>query len=263
MKLKTLLTIGLCASLGTGFAAARIWTSADGNKTFAGEFESYDADTNKITVVKQGGRSMTFALGIVSDADQAWVKEQPSIQDKAAAAEQEEAFASSDLGKSLKKMQIVEGKRFAKYAYEAPPKYFILYYSASWNPACVKFTPALIQFYNDQRAAGANFEIVLVGDDDSEEEMRAHMADTKMPWPALRFADKGTEGLEFITQAAGRGVPCLAAMDSRGLILVHSYKRRKDYLGVEEPLKEFTKLLEEATAKRENKGGAAAEEGAK
>lgn len=141
--------------------------------------------------------------------------------------------------------------------------YFLLYYSASWNPACVKFTPALIQFYNDQRAAGANFEIVLVGDDDSEEEMRAHMADTKMPWPALRFADKGTEGLEFITQAAGRGVPCLAAMDSRGLILVHSYKRRKDYLGVEKPLKEFTELLEEATAKRKNKGGAAAEEGAK
>jgi thiol-disulfide isomerase/thioredoxin len=141
--------------------------------------------------------------------------------------------------------------------------YFLLFYSASWNPACVKFTPALIQFYNDQKAAGANFEIILVGADDSEDEMKAHMTDTKMPWPALRFADKGSEGLEFITQAAGRGVPCLAAMDSRGLILVHSYKRRKDYLGVEEPLKEFTKLLDEAMEKQKNKGGEAAEEGAK
>ena len=131
MKFKTLLTIGLCAGLGTGLAAGRSWTSADGSKTFEGEFESYDEDANKVTVNK-GGRSMTFSLSILSDADQAWVKEQPSVQDKAAEAEQQEAFANSDLGKSLKKMQIVDGKRFAKYEYESPPKYFILYYSASW-----------------------------------------------------------------------------------------------------------------------------------
>ncbi len=128
--------------------------------------------------------------------------------------------------------------------------HFLLFYSAAWNPACIKFTPALIQFYNERLAAGANFEIIFVSADDNEEAMRQHMADTKMPWPALRFTDKEAKGMEFVNAAAGRGVPCLVALDSRGLILVHSYKRRKEYLGVENPLKEFDELLDMAATKK-------------
>lgn len=150
----------------------------------------------------------------------------------------------------------------ALVAHELDPErtidHFLLFYSAAWNPACVKFTPALVQFYNEQKAAGANFEIIFVSGDDSEEEMRQHMADTKMPWPALRFTDKGAAAVEFVNAAAGRGVPCLAALDSRGLILVHSYKRRKDYLGVENPLKEFGELLDKMAVERRG----AAEDGA-
>lgn len=131
MKLTTLLTIGLCAGLGSGFAAARTWTSADGAKTFEGDFESYDAVANKVTVTK-AGRAMTFSLSIVSDDDQAWIKEQPSKQDLDAAAEGLTEFNESDLGKTLGKMQRLEGKSFKKYEYESAPKYFILYYSGSW-----------------------------------------------------------------------------------------------------------------------------------
>ncbi len=154
------------------------------------------------------------------------------------------------------KLVRLEGGEFADHKLnpEQAIDYFLLYFSAGWNPACVKFTPALVKFYNEQKAAGANFEIVLVSADDSEAEMKRYMAEADMPWPALRFADRGGEGLEFVDAAAGRGVPCLAVLDSRGLILAHSYRRRKEYLGAEEPLAEFAKLLEEAAAKREAAG---------
>jgi len=119
--------------------------------------------------------------------------------------------------------------------------HFLLYFSAGWSPGCKKFTPALVKFYRDAKAAGANFEIVFVSRDDSEGEMLKYIADQKMPWPALRFG--ALNELDFVKQAAGRGIPCLAALDSRGLILAHSYKQRKNYIGVETPLGEFAKLI--------------------
>jgi len=119
--------------------------------------------------------------------------------------------------------------------------HFLLYFSAGWSPGCKKFTPALVKFYRDAKAAGANFEIVFVSRDDSEGEMLQYIEDQKMPWPALRF--DALNELDFVKQAAGRGIPCLAALDSRGLILAHSYKQRKNYIGVETPLGEFAKLI--------------------
>lgn len=119
--------------------------------------------------------------------------------------------------------------------------HILLYFSAGWSPNCKKFTPALVKFYTDAKAAGANFEIVFVSFDDSEQDMKQYMRDQKMPWPALRF--NSHKELDFINQAAGRGVPCLAALDSRGLILAHSYRQQKNYIGVEIPLREFAKLI--------------------
>ena len=170
---------------------------------------------------------------------------------------------------------------------ETAIEHFLLFYTAGWSPSSQKFAPALVRFYEEQKAAGASFEVVMVSVDDSEKEMLAHMKDIKMPWPAVRFGsvevgasapqDESDENededqpapppnpLEFIEQAAGRGVPCVVVMDSRGLILAHSYKRRKEYLGAEEPLEEFSKLLAQAAEKRaareaEAKGGEGAEE---
>ena len=125
MKAKTLLAIGLCAGLGTGLVAGRTWTSATGSNTFEGDFKSFDAISGKVTVTKTNGRSMTFSLDILSEADQTWVKEQPS-------AASNEAFMDSEIGKSLKELKILEGRTFKKYAYEEAPEYFILYFSASW-----------------------------------------------------------------------------------------------------------------------------------
>ena len=124
MKFNTLLTIGLCVGLGSGLLSGRTWTSADGGKTFEGEFQSFDADTNKVTVTKNG-RPMTFSIDIISENDQAWVKQQPSKQEIA-------DFEESELGKSLTKAKIMEDNQYVDFSYEKPPKYFLLYYTASW-----------------------------------------------------------------------------------------------------------------------------------
>jgi len=132
MKMKLLFSLGLCALLGTGLLPARTWTSADGTKTFVGDFKSYDSDGDKVTVTMRNGRSMTFSIDKLSESDQEWVKEQPSEQDLAAATEAREAFGDSDLGKALKDLQILDGRRFKDHSYENPPEYFILYFTASW-----------------------------------------------------------------------------------------------------------------------------------
>lgn len=131
MKFNTLLTIGLCAGLGSGLLSGRTWTSTDGSKTFEGEFQSWDEDTSKVTVTKNG-RPMTFSIDIISEDDQAWVKQQPSQQDLEAQAEAAAEFGESDLGKSLAKAKIMEENKFVDFTFEDPPKYFLLYYTASW-----------------------------------------------------------------------------------------------------------------------------------
>ena len=125
---------------------------------------------------------------------------------------------------------------------ETAVDHFLFYYSGGWNPGCRKFTPALVKFYEEQKAAGTKFEVIFVSKDDSEEDMRKYMVESKMPWPAIRFSE--IEELEFVGEAAGRGVPCIAVLDSHGLIMIHSYRRKKEYLGAEKPLAEFAKMLE-------------------
>ena len=129
MKATTLLTIGLCAALGSGALSARTWTSADGTKTFVGDFKSYDDAAAQVTVTMQNGRTMSFSLDKLSEDDQAWVKEQPAAGGNAGDLTE---FNESDLGKALKDLKILEERRFVKHAYETPPQYFILYFSASW-----------------------------------------------------------------------------------------------------------------------------------
>ena len=148
------------------------------------------------------------------------------------------------VAKSLaEKLVKIESDNFVPFALD-PEKaidHFLLFFSASWSPTCKKFTPVLTKFYNDAKAAGANFEIVFVSFDESERAMREYMMEQQMPWPALRF--NALDEVDFIKQASGRGVPCLAALDSHGLVLAHSYRQRKKYIGVEIPLGDFAKLI--------------------
>lgn len=130
MKKLILSTTCLLATLG--FAEVRTWTSAtDSTKTFEAEFKSSDGKT---VSVLRNRRIQKFKLELLSDADQEWIKAEAAKGDEAIGTSglSVEEFAGTNLGKSLKKVQKLNGKKYKKTALEEVPKFFILYYSASW-----------------------------------------------------------------------------------------------------------------------------------
>lgn len=67
-------------------------------------------------------------------------------------------------------------------------KYIGLYFSASWCPPCRRFTPKLVQCFNNLRRMGKPFEIVLVSSDRSPDDYKRYL--DNMPWLALPFAER-------------------------------------------------------------------------
>ena len=64
-----------------------------------------------------------------------------------------------------------------------------LYYSASWCPPCKAFTPELVNFHNELKKRKAQFEVVFLSFDKSEEEMMEYMEELHGNWFALPFGD--------------------------------------------------------------------------
>jgi hypothetical protein len=126
---KTILSILLPAFLASP-GLARVWTSADGSKTFEGDFISCD---DKTVTVKRGFKEMTFKIELLSEADQKWAKEEQARLEAVEANREAAAdFAESDFGKALKKLSKLEGGKFVDHEITEPPKFFLLYFSASW-----------------------------------------------------------------------------------------------------------------------------------
>lgn len=131
---KSLLILLAAGLLPVCSAQARTWTSADGSKTFEADFKSYNAESKKLTVLR-AGRSSTFKLDILSEADREWVEKR--LEELAAEDEAKATVGSIDdqiIGKKLKKgvLSKLEGKRFKSKELETVPEYYIVYFSASW-----------------------------------------------------------------------------------------------------------------------------------
>ena len=115
--------LGFVLLTPVAIAEARTWTSADGSKSFEADYLSSSSDSVRL---RRKGKAIDVSFEHLSEADLSW------IRDTVAAAESLEKFTTSSFGKSLKKLQKLKGKRFTRYQIETPPKYFILYFSASW-----------------------------------------------------------------------------------------------------------------------------------
>jgi hypothetical protein len=128
MKKISLATLGALLLAGPGLS--RVWTNSDGTKTFEGDFVSC---TEKTVTVKRGRREMTFKMELLSPDDQKWAKgEQLRLETEKANEGAAEEFQKSKFGKALSKVHKLEGKKFVDHEITAPPKYFLLYVSASW-----------------------------------------------------------------------------------------------------------------------------------
>lgn len=115
--------LGFVLLTPVAIAEARTWTSADGSKSFEADYLSSSSDSVRL---RRKGKAIDVSFEHLSEADLSW------IRDTVAAAESLEKFTTSSFGKSLKKLQKLKGKRFTRYQMETPPKYFILYFPASW-----------------------------------------------------------------------------------------------------------------------------------
>ena len=128
MKVNFLAT--LTTALLLGGAQGRVWTNVDGSKTFEADFISTDGKT---VTVKRGVRQMTFKIDLLSKKDQEWAKEAEKKRVQAEANKvAAEKFENSDFGKAVSKLCKFDGTKFSDHALESPPKFFLLYFSASW-----------------------------------------------------------------------------------------------------------------------------------
>ena len=137
MNHKILFAATCLALLGQGPLAGRTWTSADGSKTFEGVLRALNENAKTVTVLMTGDKLVTFAIGLLSDKDRTFLKEEGAKiilagnTDKGVG----ETLQDQKIGKNLIKEGIlskIEGEAFAGYQLTKTPEYYIIYFSASW-----------------------------------------------------------------------------------------------------------------------------------
>ena len=119
-------------------------------------------------------------------------------------------------------------------------KLFALYFSASWCGPCRRFTPQLVEFYQQAAQTHPELEIVFISADRSPAAMANYMRQDGMTWPALSFERKEQE--TELTRYAGSGIPDLVLLDSGGQVLSDSYQG-KNYVGPQKVLADLNRLL--------------------
>ncbi|XP_020228433.1 probable nucleoredoxin 1 [Cajanus cajan] len=90
-----------------------------------------------------------------------------------------------------------------------------LYFSASWCGPCRRFSPTLVEVYNEVAPKG-DFEVIFVTADEDDESFSSYFS--KMPWLAIPFSDSETRSrLEELFHV--RGIPHLALLDGTGKVV--------------------------------------------
>lgn len=238
MKTTYLVTALLLIVATVCSADIRTWTDTQG-RSMEAKFLRVDGD--KVSFQKPDGMRYGFPLAQLSQADKDYIKslnESDSNAGSGAATALEESELAEWLDKNL---VAVNGKKVARLGESHLPQaeYIAIYYSASWCPPCRKFTPVLVDFYNEKRAKHDNFELVYVSSDRAEEAQEKYMLDYKMPWPAVKFSKAKDK---MAKQYSGSGIPCLVLLDRQGNVLKHSYVDGK-YVGPTVVMNELGKLL--------------------
>ena len=120
--------------------------------------------------------------------------------------------------------------------------YYAIYYSAHWCPPCRKFTPKLVDFYNEAIGHHDNIEVIFVSSDQNEDKMEGYMKKAGMRWLALDFDKKDNKSSKKLTGYVGRGIPHLVVVDKNGKVLLDSVVDG-EYVGPYKVLEDFIDLL--------------------
>ncbi|CAK9158176.1 unnamed protein product [Ilex paraguariensis] len=90
-----------------------------------------------------------------------------------------------------------------------------IYFSASWCGPCQRFTPNLVEVYNELLPKG-DFEIVFASADEDDDSFDKYFS--KMPWLAVPFSDSDTRRRLDGTFSV-MGIPHLVILDGNGKVL--------------------------------------------
>jgi nucleoredoxin len=131
------------------------------------------------------------------------------------------------------------------YSDLAEKKIYGLYFSAHWCGPCRKFTPKLVDYYNQVVKDHPEFEIIFVSSDKSADAMATYMREAGMPWAAIEFTK--VANVPSLQKYAGKGIPDLVIVDATGKVLADSFVRGK-YVGPERVLEDLNNILAQAAS---------------
>ncbi|MFT3990786.1 MAG: thioredoxin-like domain-containing protein [Luteolibacter sp.] len=226
--MKNLPCLLLLLSLGSSQAALETWTNREGKSIqldLTGVQTTPDGSVGEFKTA--GGQVVKVKASDLSEADAKRLSEwKPPV------ASPFDAWFEKDLVK-------LEGKSFKRVdAFTKPGKYYLFYYTASWCGPCHKFTPSLVDFYNQKKSP--DFEIVLITCDDEEKAMEGYAEELKMPWPQLKLSKVERFKKEF--KHPGSGIPNLVLTDLEGKVIKASYVDGK-YMGPSSVMNHLDSLL--------------------
>lgn len=114
-----------------------------------------------------------------------------------------------------------------------------LYNSAGWCGPCRRFTPTLVDFYEDN-GGGERFEVILVSHDRTLADAADYMKDAKMPWAMASLQNTP----QLRTYRTGGGIPDLVLMDAAtGEVIMTSYTKDGQFVGPNAVLDEARRRL--------------------
>ena len=96
-----------------------------------------------------------------------------------------------------------------------PAKYYVFYFSASWCGPCHKFTPNLIEFYNNNK--NADFEIFLTSHDSDDKDLEKYVKELNQPWPFLKVSK--TAKFEKAFKFDVTSIPTIIICDPQGTVI--------------------------------------------
>ncbi|MFT3870226.1 MAG: thioredoxin-like domain-containing protein [Nibricoccus sp.] len=160
-------------------------------------------------------------------------------------AEKPWAESTSPVAKATKgRLQILKDGKLVAFdpGTRAEPEFYVLYFSAHWCGPCRRFTPTLVQQYNNlrNRAFGEKCEVLFVSWDKGRSEQAEYVAEVQMPWLTVKFnADVGV-----LEKWKPNSIPGLAVVNRNGDIVFHSHEGG-EYHGPTKPFQDLLALLRE------------------
>src|SRR2546429_2060509 len=128
-------------------------------------------------------------------------------------------------------------------------KLIAFYFSAHWCAPCRKFTPQLVDYYNQVAREHPEFEIVFFSLDKTGSAMESYMREANMPWPAIDY-QKLQEKEALRKNAGGDGIPSLVVVDPTGRVISSTYAGGQ-YLGPQKVLGDLNTIFGGKTASRQ------------